>query len=335
MRNETRVLFNAYLSEIAKLNAVPAVTEKFAVAPSVQQKLESKIQESSTFLKSINVIPVQEQSGSKLGLGIGGPIASTTDTKTKDRSPVQPTTMDENGYVCAQINSDTAIPYALLDAWSIFPDFQTRIRDLIIQRQALDRIVIGFNGTSRAATSDREANPLLQDVGKGWLQKLREQAAARVLKETTAGSGKVTVGSTGAYKNLDALVLDAINDLLDPWHTEAPDLVAICGRGLLQDKYFPLVNQAQPNTETLAADVIMSQKRIGGVPAVTVPYFPANKVLITSLSNLSVYYQNGARRRTIVDNAKRDQIENYESSNDDYVVEDLGKAALIENITAV
>jgi P2 family phage major capsid protein len=335
MRNETRVLFNAYLAAVAKLNAVQSVTEKFAVSPSVQQTLESKIQESSAFLKSINMIPVQEQSGSKLGLGIGGPIASTTDTKTKDRVPTQPTTMDENGFVCQQINSDTAIPYALLDSWAIFPDFQTRVRDQIIKRQALDRMVIGFNGTSRAATSDRATNPLLQDVGKGWLQKLREQAAARVLKETTEGSGKVTVGATGAYKNLDALVMDAINDLLDPWHTEAPDLVAICGRGLLQDKYFPLVNQSQPNTETLAADVIMSQKRIGGVPAVTVPYFPAGKVLVTSLSNLSIYYQNGGRRRTIVDNAKRDQIENYESSNDDYVVEDLGKCALVENITAV
>ncbi|WP_230413956.1 P2 family phage major capsid protein, partial [Undibacterium umbellatum] len=39
-----------------------------------------------------------------------------------------------------------------------------------------------------------------------------------------------------------------------------------------------------------------------------------------------------ARRRQIVDNAKRDRIENYESSNDAYVVEDYGIAALVENI---
>ena len=39
--------------------------------------------------------------------------------------------------------------------------------------------------------------------------------------------------------------------------------------------------------------------------------------------------------RTILDNARRDRIENYESSNDAYVVEDLGCAALVENITIV
>ncbi|KGA70305.1 phage major capsid, P2 family protein [Yersinia enterocolitica] len=38
--------------------------------------------------------------------------------------------------------------------WSKFPDFQTRIRDAIVKRQALDRIMIGFNGTHRAKTSD-------------------------------------------------------------------------------------------------------------------------------------------------------------------------------------
>ncbi|MDP1335139.1 P2 family phage major capsid protein, partial [Klebsiella pneumoniae] len=43
----------------------------------------------------------------------------------------------------------------------------------------------------------------------------------------------------------------------------------------------------------------------------------------------------GSRRRTIVDNAKRDRIENYESSNDAYVVEDLGCVAMAENIAIV
>jgi hypothetical protein len=63
-----------------------------------------------------------------------------------------------------------------------------------------------------------------------------------------------------------------------------------------------------------------------------VPFFPANSMLITPLENLSLYWQEGTRRRTIVDNAKRDRIENYESSNDAYVVEDYGAGCLIENI---
>lgn len=57
----------------------------------------------------------------------------------------------------------------------------------------------------------------------------------------------------------------------------------ICGRELLADKYFPLGNNEQGNTNDLAADLIISQKRMGGLQAVRVPYSPANAVLITRL----------------------------------------------------
>jgi P2 family phage major capsid protein len=334
MRNETRFAFDQFLEAIAKLNGIPSATKKFAVSPTVQQKLETRIQESSDFLKRINVIGVTEKEGSKLGLGVGSPIASTTDTTQKDRATADVTDLDENGYNCTQTNFDSHITYALLDAWAKFPDFQTRIRDVIVRRQALDRIAIGFNGRSRAATSDRAANPLLQDVNKGWLQRMRDQAPQRVMEEG-ATAGKIKVGTAGDYANLDALVVDLVASMIDPWHQDDTALVVMCGRGLLHDKYFPLINKSQAPTEMLAADVIQSQKRIGNLPAVTVPFFPANAVLVTSFDNLSLYFQDSARRRTIVDNAKRDRIENYESSNDAYVVEDLGRAAVAENIELV
>ena len=334
MQNKTRLAFNTYMEAIAKLNGVPSAAVKFAVDPSVQQKIETKMQESSTFLSKINVMPVTEQQGEKLGLGIGGPIASTTDTKVKDRETVDPTDIDSSKYIASQTNFDSHIPYAKLDAWAKFADFQTRLRDAIVQRMALDRITIGFNGTKRAATSDRAANPLLQDVNIGWLQQYRAQAAKRVMDHGKT-AGKITVGAGGDYANLDALVFDAVSNLIDAWHREDTALVVICGRELLHDKYFPILNQDNKPTEQAAADMIVSQKRIGGLPAVSVPYFPANGLMVQRLDNLSIYWQEGARRRTLVDNAKRDRVENFESSSDAYVVEDFGAGCLVENITAV
>ncbi len=81
--------------------------------------------------------------------------------------------------------------------------------------------------------------------------------------------------------------------------------------------------------------MVISQKRVGGLPAVRVPYFPADSVLVTRLDNLSVYYQRGAQRRAVIDNPKRDRIETFQSSNDAYVLEDLGCAAFAENIEIV
>lgn len=331
MKKNTRQAYDKYTVRLAQLNDTGSVAQTFSVDPTIQQKLETKLQESSEFLGKINIIGVAEQEGEKLGLGISGPIAGRTNTATGDRQTRDLTGLSSQKYRCEKTNFDTHISYQKLDAWAKFPDFQTRIANAILARQALDRMVIGFNGTSIAADTNIATSPLLQDVNKGWLQHFREQAPERVLDEVVALSGKVKIGDAGDYKNLDAAVADGIN-MLDPWYQEDTGLVAIVGRKLLNDKYFPLINTTQAPSETLAADIIISQKRIGGLPAVRVPYFPDNAILITRFDNLSIYWQEGGRRRRVVDEAKRDRIENYESSNDAYVVEDFGLGAVIENI---
>ncbi|KVC82476.1 capsid protein [Burkholderia ubonensis] len=334
MRKETRLAYSKYAVQIAKLNDTDDVSKKFAVDPSVQQTVETKIQESSGFLKSINILPVIELEGEKLGLSVSGPIASRTDTTKAARQPVDPTALGSNRYRCEKTDYDSAIPYRKLDAWAKFPDFQQRIRDVIVNQAALDRIMIGWNGVKAAATTDRAANPLLQDVNIGWLQQYRERAAQRVLHEGKA-AGKVLVGKDGDYANIDALVMDIVSSMIDPWFQEDTGLVVICGRELLHDKYFPIVNANQAPTERLAADLIVSQKRIGNLPAVRVPFFPKRSLMVTKLSNLSIYYQEGARRRTLKEVPERDRIENYESSNDAYVVEDFGCGCVAENIELV
>lgn len=334
MRNETRVLYNQYLGRVAQLNGVPDATQRFNVTPAVEQRLESRLQESSEFLKRINIIGVDNQSGEKVGLGMGGTIAGTTDTASgQQRETSDPTSMDAHGYFCSQTNFDSHLRYQKLDAWRHHPDFQARVRDAVLQRQALDRLVIGFNGISRAATSDRQANPLLQDVNIGWLQKYRSHASERVMTESAAGTGQVTYGAAGSYKNLDSLVYDALSNLIEPIHAEGTDMVVLCGRGLLHDKYFPVLNRDNAPTEMLGADMVMATRRLGTLPAMRVPYFPADSLMITSLSNLSIYWQVGSRRRHMMDNPKRDRVENYESVNEAYVVEDYTGGCVVENIT--
>ena len=238
MRTETRHAFNAYLHQVATLNNVDesAVRSKFAVTPQVQQTLETKIQESSEFLRRINISGVDEQEGEALGLMITGPVAGTQDTSVGDRQTRDLSDLSASRYKCQQINYDTHMTYAKLDAWAKFPDFQNRVRDAVVQRIALDRMLIGFNGVSRAVTSNRAVNPLLQDVSIGWLQHIRNNAPARWLKEVVPASNKVRVGATGDYKTLDGLVFDAVNNLIDPWYREDTQLVAILGRELLADK---------------------------------------------------------------------------------------------------
>lgn len=65
------------------------------------------------------------------------------------------------------------------------------------------------------------------------------------------------------------------------------------------------------------------------------PFVPKGALMVTKLENLSIYYQEGARRRTLKDVPERDRIENYESSNDAYMVEDFGCGCVAENIELV
>lgn len=339
MRNETREKLIAFSNRVALLNSVASAAVTFTVAPTVQQTLESKILETSAFLKRINVVPVRDMQGAKLGLGNKGPIASRTNTANGNKRKTKAThSLDKKGYECAKTDFDTHIRYETLDSWSEFPDFETRVRDHCIQQQGLDRLIIGWNGTHAAEDTDIATHPLLQDVNKGWLQHLREQAPLQVIPGiNTAAEGQpavyrsVRVGPGGDFANMDALVMSAIM-LMDPQYREDTGLEAICGRELLHDKYFPVVNQDHKPSETLAAQTVVAQKRMGNLPANTQPYFPADKLLITRPDNLSIYWQIGGRRRSFRDAPDYDQYENYESSNDAYVIERMGAAVLIEKI---
>ncbi|WP_288413463.1 phage major capsid protein, P2 family [uncultured Sphingomonas sp.] len=345
MRNDTRLAYNAYLGQIASLNGVSDATVAFSVAPVVEQKLEEIIQKSSDFLSKISIITVKQQEGAKVGIGVTRPIASRTLTNSATgvrRKPVDPTdTADKGRYFCAQTNSDVGIKYAKLDMWAHRPEFQTLIRDTIVKQQGRDRIMIGWNGTSRADTTDITANPMLQDVNLGWLYKIRTFAPDRVMSDggITPDATKavyVAAGTPGQdvdYVNLDALVFDA-TELLDEWHRDDTDLVVIVGRDLLQDKYSNIINAAGDKaTEMEARNRILTlPKQIGGKTAVVVPFFPATSLLITSLDNLAIYVQAESRRRQIKDAPEFDEIQDFQSVNEAYVVEDYGRCALVENI---
>ncbi len=109
--------------------------------------------------------------------------------------------------------------------------------------------------------------------------------------------------------------------------------MVICGRKLLADKYFPILNETRDNQNKLAGQVLVSQKQIGGLLAIRVPFVPEDTLIVTRLDNLSIYWQIGGRRRHLEEQPSLDRIVNWESSNDAYVVEDYDCIAVAENIT--
>ncbi|OAS04012.1 capsid protein [Pseudomonas putida] len=327
-------MYAAMQMAMSETYGVDTVARMFSVEPTIAQELNDAITAKADFLQRINVVLVTEIKGQKVFLGTSGPVTGRTNTKTTDREAKDASALDQNTYELSSTESDVSLSYAKIDAWAKFPDFHQKYSAAVQKQIALDRIMVGFHGTHAAVQTDITAYPLLQDVNKGWLQQAREQIPAQVLKEG-AVAGKVTMGKDGDYENLDALVHDT-KQMVDERVRDGGDLVAIIGSDLLAaDKAKLYASQGGTPTEK---ERIESQQVIatyGGLPSFSVPNFPVNSVVVTSFDNLSIYVQDSSWRKQTIDNPKRSRIEDYNSRNEGYVIEQLEKFAMTENVEVI
>lgn len=323
LSTDARTKFNALRGE---------VSQNFTAQPSTGQDLHENIPTNTDFLGRINMTPVDQLKGQKVMMGLNGSVTSRTDTNSADRVAKSALSLHANEYELSFTESDVALPFATIDAWAKFKDFQKRYNAAVKKQIDLDRIKIGFHGTHVAAQTDRVAYPMLQDVNKGWLQQARELVPAQVMSEGGQVAGKVVLGSTGDFANLDSLVL-GLAQLIEPEYREAGDLIAIIGRDLLTaDKTRLYAAQGDKPTEKERIEAVSVSATYGGLLSYSVPFFPANAVLVTSWDNLSIYWQESSWRRHLIDNPNRSRAEDFNSRNEGYVIEQLEKLAFAENV---
>lgn len=177
--------------------------------------------------------------------------------------------------------------------------------------------MVGWQGVSRADTSNATNNPLAQDVKKGWLQKIREGKPEAVINEAT-------IGKEQQYKSLNALIKQGLGKI-SPAYAMGGDMIA---DDVIQLEHNDL-------SENLADLLTLCQQAKGGLKAVSIPYFPSNAILITRLDNLSLYLHLNNIRRKAFDTPQKDSVETFCSLNVDYIVEDFNACCLIENIEVI
>lgn len=314
-----------------RYNGLPGKT--YTATPTIAQELNDKVTEDGNwFLPLINVLPVSDIQGEKLLMGLSGPVTSRTDTSgSGSRVAKSLAALDEKGYQLRKTDTDVAIRYSLIDMWSKFPDFSDRYGRYFRKKIGDDRVIIGFNGTSAAATTDVVANPLLQDVNIGWLQQIREFNSGSQRRVGTV-SVPITLGGA-TFPNLDVLAHDMKSRLAIQFRGNT-DLVLLAGDDVLtyqRRKYYE-VNGNKPTEKTLLANGQVAEV-FGGFPTLYAPHFLDSTLLLTSLNNLSIYWQATSWRRKQEDNAKKDQYEDFNSRNEGYVVENFEMTSLVENIT--
>lgn len=360
-----RRAIDGMFTAIAQLNgASRGVHHQFAVEPTAEQRLEDLQREQVGFMQRINIVPVRDMIGQVIGMSTNNLIASRTSRVNLPRQPKYVGNLQDRRFQLHDTEFDTWLPWEIIDAWSRFPDFAQRYSRHVAISIALSRIMVGWHGTEAAADSDPEDNPLGEDLNIGWLQKLRLEKASHVMGRAMVTAGGVTTATgaaapiyigpdsdnaDGDYKNIDALAYDLIAGM-PSWARSSTDHVVLVSQDLVDEKYFPMVNRPLADTidsgkstsDQTVSDIVMSTKQIGGRPAAIVPFFPEGTMAVTPLapagatdgSNLSMYYQEGSRRRYIKDEPEnKASLVDYNSVNEGYVIEDTDFMVMAENIT--
>ncbi|HBC3859680.1 phage major capsid protein, P2 family [Vibrio parahaemolyticus] len=324
--------FKTYLAEFIsgtiKAANAEADEKMFAITPVMETKLREALKHSHAFLGMIHTGLVDQIQGQVVDVGDDG----LSTGRAAGRFSVE-VGQDGNTYQLVKTDSGAHIPWELMTQWVNSGNkgqWMNLMKGAITKRFALDMLRIGFNGTSVAAITDPDANPLGQDVNKGWLKIVKEKASAQVLP---AAKLDPTGATPDAYKNLDSLVQDLINTTIAEQYRQDDDLVVVIGSNLVAAEQHRLLESANTPTEHKAAQSLA--KTIAGKKAYTPPFFPSDAVWVTSLKNLQILTQSGTQWRKQENNTDRMRFESNHIRMEGYAVGRLSKFAAIESVTVV
>lgn len=259
--------------------------------PAEQTKLLNRLKQNRLF-KLLNLVQTRYSQGEAIGLFT--PIAGTTNTDVAERNPKHALAPAQK-YDCEQVNIDSYIRYEKMDAYNLENSLEERLNHLLDDNLLRGLLMLGWQGVSRASTSNPELNPLAQDVKKGWLQKIREGKPQAVINGASVGEGQT-------FKNINALIKQGLSKI-SPAYATGGDMIAICGRDIISEEIIQL--EHNDLSENLADLLTLCQKTKGGLKAVSIPYFPSNAILITRLDNLSLYVHLNNIHRRVIDEPRK------------------------------
>jgi len=294
--------------------------ESFAITGPQEERLLEAVQQSNEFLQLINMPLVTDIQGEKVFAG----TQQTITGRKKDgrfRRVVDPT---GGKYSCAETDSGVIIPWKTADTWArMGGDFLAKYAAFVQRQISLDQMMIGWNGTSVAESSDPTVKKLLEDVNKGWMQWMRDNLTKNILTGGKTAS-KINIGTDkdADYTSLDHLAYD-LRQGLDPVHRQRTDLVLMVGADIIAKEADAAGKMhGRTPTERAAMKAMDLMGSFGGLPAVILPNFPARGCVITTYDNLSIYTQEGSMRRAFKDDDEHKGLVDSYYRNEAYVVED-------------
>ena len=275
------------------------------------------------FASKINIVTVEDREGDSFLSAFGNPASSRTDIKAYERKAT-PLLANHTHYKVAQMNTDVAVSYKLLNQWAMSSrSFSKEYSTFTLQRVGMDRLIAGWHGVTVEPNTDPSKNPTLDNLAHGWLHNISSQFPSRILG---AGNDIIQVGGTAPtpvtdnkvhhFANLDQAVLACISMIPAAFRE---GLVCIVGAALLEDEMARVYGGEGYIFEKHKNPDVFNN--FGNIPRVDCPGFPQSGLVVTSAENLSLYIKSGTSYRQITNNVQYESITDYQTCELAYVVE--------------
>lgn len=306
LSNKAAKYLRQYALDIAKANNTFDAANFFAISPPRETMLrDALMQAANPFLSLINVMLVDQLVGQVISTGIPGLY---TGRKTDGRFN-KALGVSGNEYRLYEVDSGSFLDYATLTNWAnagTENEFYNRIQAFFYKCIAVDLLRVAFNGTHAAeGNTDPTTHPNGQDIHPGWHQIVKERTPKQIITD------KVTLNreTKGAdFKSVDSIVADIIYTCLPPEFRQDPDLVVLASQNIIAADAVSMMNRVDRPSEKVAAALM--NREIAGIKAYTPPYMPDNRVIVTTLHNLHMYFQSGTQQRRSGWNDDRKRFEN-------------------------
>lgn len=316
LNQQTRVLLTKYAQKIAKSSNASNGREMFSLLPPHENVLRDQIVHSNEFLQLITMLMVQQVKGQVVSTG--NPQLFTG--RVKGGRFNRELGVEGNQYELIETDSGSYIPYNTLTTWGnagTENEFFERIQNFSNSSFALDQLRVGFNGVEAVTgNTDPLKFPMGEDVNRGWHQIVKDRTPGQIVTDIPIFD---RVSANADAHSLDALAADLIHNYIREEFRNHPDLVVLVGSDLLAADVVSMLNRIDKPTEKVAAQLI--NREIAGKKAYTPPFFPPNRLTVTTTANLHLYTQSGTTYRRADWSDDRKQFENNYLRMEGYAVE--------------
>lgn len=284
LNNRARDLLDKYSAGMAQQFGARDTSRYFSLNDPQENALRLALLESVEFLNMITCLDVDQLSGQVIS--VGSSVLHTG--RSENGRFIRQVGVDGNDYSLVETDSCAALRWDLLSVWANAGkdenEFYNLVQAFTTQVFALDMLRIGFNGKSRAKTTDPVANPNGEDVNIGWHERMKTLLGGNQIM-----TDPVVLDEAGDYKSLDAMASDLINAKIPAQFRNDPRLVVLVGADLVAAEQYRLYQAADRPTEKIAAQMLGST--IAGRQAIIPPFMPGNRPGVDRHNGLCIFFE--------------------------------------------